>query len=114
MFILPAALAGGLSPDGKVALQVRQPLQNATLWDLTARPPVGQDLPLSARLSAFAFSPDGRLLVECEDGTARLWGPGRPPVPVGPPVRRPGVSLVAAFSSDGRWLATGAADGARL
>jgi WD40 repeat protein len=61
----------------------------------------------AGRITAAAFSPDGRLIATAgADGRARLWeaATGKP---VGPPLRHPGWVYAVAFSPDGTRLLTG-------
>jgi WD40 repeat protein len=57
-----------------------------------------------------AFSPDGRRVVRAEGQTARIWDL-ETSRPIGPPLGHGGFVSHAAFSSDGRMLATAARDG---
>jgi WD40 repeat protein len=98
-----------LSPDRLRAVTggVARAIQ---VWDLGKRCEVDR-LDVGAGVASVAFSPDGkRIAAGCEDRTARVWDPAtRKPVQVlrshAHPVR------AVAFSSDGRWLACGTAEG---
>jgi WD40 repeat protein len=60
-----------------------------------------------------AFSPDGqRVATCCADRTVRVWDVAKA-TPLTPPIAHPATAL-AAFSHDGRWLATAAGNRLRL
>ena len=87
----------------------------AQLWDAASGKPIGQPLWHHGRVTAVAFSPDGRvLLTGSEDGAARLWdeASGKP---LGQPLQHEDWVTAVAFSPDGHVVLTGSWDGtARL
>jgi WD40 repeat protein len=74
----------------------------------------GRDDHCGARSAGVAFSPDGRLITTCYDGTLRLYDSSFRPV--GDPVKAPGGNRPRgiAFSPDGKTLALGYNDVARI
>jgi WD40 repeat protein/tRNA A-37 threonylcarbamoyl transferase component Bud32/tetratricopeptide (TPR) repeat protein len=80
------------------------------LWELATGKPLGPALTREVRVSAAAFSPDGRVvLMAIGDGSARLWDrvTGHP---IGLPLRHPKAIWTVAFSPDGRLALTGGED----
>jgi WD40 repeat protein len=88
------------------------------LWDVETGKPVDKSLTGNGMiLKTTAFSPDGHLLAAVAQGsedltenTVRLWDT-RTFQPVGDPIRVDSAVTAAAFSRDGRTLATGSVDG---
>jgi len=98
------------SPDGKLLASEDE---NAVvrLWNPVSRRPFGAPLQTHASESSVAFSPDGRLLVHDSTGTMRLWDPvtrHSAPILTGSHTHR---VQVAAFSPDGKLLATAGSGG---
>jgi WD40 repeat protein len=88
----------------------------ARLWDLGHKERPRQTFAHKQWIRAVAFHPTNRrwVLTGGGDSFARLWDveTGKP---VGPPMRSEGMVLAAAFSPDGKMMATGSTDGkARL
>jgi WD40 repeat protein len=120
-------------PDGKTVL-IALTDGTAGLWDAGTGRPIGQPLspvrvfpwrspsitgpanapgqplrPITHGFQGFLFGPDGRALVIRMEGRAQLWGTVSG-LPIGRFPESHGDPLVAAFSPDGRCLATGADD----
>ena len=106
------------SPDGHW-LATSEWRGQATLWDLTAKYPDAQPLPLHGLeyeyATSFVFSGDGRWMVtlDSDDHEPRLWNlswrnPGAAPLKLG---RHEGSVEVAKFSHDHEWIATGSRNG---
>ncbi len=88
--------------------------QEAVVYDIGARKPVGKPMRHDAKLREALFSPDGaRVLTSANDKTARLWDAATGE-PIGEPLRHENDVTAMAFSPDGRILVTLAKEGARL
>ncbi|WP_440082257.1 WD40 repeat domain-containing protein [Streptosporangium sp. LJ11] len=106
-----AILGIAYSPDGRTVASASQD-HTVRLWDVTTRKQIGTPL-LGHRnyVNSVAFSPDGSTLATTsDDKTVRLWDVenGRQ---IGDPIRDQETELLpglykAAFSPDGRYLAT--------
>jgi tetratricopeptide (TPR) repeat protein len=100
-----------LSPDGRSVL-VGNIVGSARRWDIGTGRPLGPPLtrPASFRITAVAFSPDGKTLVTAggtaSQGEVWLWE-ARSGKPLGAPLPHPELVLAVAFSPDGRTLAAG-------
>jgi WD40 repeat protein len=103
------------SPDGRRALTVTY--REARVWDAVTGAPITPPLTMPKAIERMAFSPDGSRVLTVSRGadergdwwgTARVWdaATGQPLTPL---LTHPGGSFnaTAAFSPDGRWLATG-------
>lgn len=93
------------SPDGK-SLASGSFDRSARVWDVTTGKPLRTLTGHQQAVVGLAFSPDGKLLVTCgDDSTIRFWR-----VKDGAPIRTIDAgnhTYKLAFSSDGRWLASG-------
>jgi WD40 repeat protein len=101
------------SPDGRMLLAATGQNQ-AQLWELATRKPVGPPLQHLAPITALAFSADGRtLLTGSEDRTVHLWhaATGKP---ISPPLPHAHAVSSGAFSPDGRLVATTCSDWTHL
>jgi WD40 repeat protein len=116
------AYAVAWSPDGHT-LATGSQLGAVRLWDASLRDPVAARLwyatlgapvvlappekPVSRRIHALAFSPDGgRLFAASQDGTVRLWHLGSLSAPA-ERHDRDGLLHSGTFSPDGRLIAVG-------
>jgi WD40 repeat protein len=98
------------SPDGKL-LASEDENAMVRLWNPATRQAVGAPLQTHGSDIGVAFSPDGKLLAGDSTGTVRLWDPvTRRSAPLLTGSRADGVH-VAAFSPDGKLLATAGSDG---
>ena len=104
--------AVAFSPDGRSILSGSQD-HTLRLWQ-TASGELVREFKTRAPITSVAFSPDGhRILSASTDGILDLWDAGSEEA-----IRKFGVDagkkLFAAFSPDGRWIASEAAPGSRL
>jgi eukaryotic-like serine/threonine-protein kinase len=110
-----------ISPDGKLLATAKD--RTAKMWDLATGQPHGRPLQLEEPISTVLFSPDGkRLAVHSAAGETRLWET-QTHMPIGSVLRDDSTHETqdimhpasfrwsAAFSNDGKLLATGAIDG---
>ncbi len=119
LHVLPRADVLTFSPDGRL-LATSSRGATAQLWDTATGQPHGPPLPLEKAIDAVVFSPDGKLLAtHSVEGAARLWDTATGN-PIGPILRHDGGAKTkppgthwwsAAFSPDGKLLATGGLDG---
>jgi len=109
-----------LSPDGKLVLRATETA--VRVHDTKTNQVVGGTLPHKDKVSAAAFSPDGkRVLTVCHErngdemeGHVRIWETATGEL-LGQPLVHPRSVLEAGFSRDGRRVATACQDGkARL
>src|SRR5262249_38690473 len=81
------------------------------LWDATTGKPLGKPLEHAAKVTQWAFSPDGKVLLTLVEGETlvRLWdlATGKP---LGKPLEHPKAVQYAAFSIDGQTIAARSAD----
>jgi WD40 repeat protein/tetratricopeptide (TPR) repeat protein len=114
------------SPDGKTVLTASQEGHTARLWDAATGRPLGVPLRLPPQihlltvaiqpvhLLTVAIQPDGRIVLAGSEANAdnivRLWDAATAQ-PIGPPLKRTGGFLSAAFSPDGKTSLTGSLDG---
>ncbi len=99
-----------LSPDGRTIATDEGRDHTARTWDAATGRPLAEPIAHSARVTAVAFSPDGKRIFDgAFDGTARLWdaSDGRP---LGPPIRHSMPIWKVAFSPDGKTVLTGGRD----
>jgi serine/threonine protein kinase/WD40 repeat protein len=97
-----------VSADGQLALVSHG--NDARLWDVPGRRPVGHPLPHGARVSAVAFSADGRTCATGDDaGRVRLWGVTTRQ-PIGSTIDHDSQVLGLRFSADGRRLVVDVAE----
>jgi WD40 repeat protein/serine/threonine protein kinase len=121
--VLPGANHLAYSSDGKLLATANG--STAQLWDTMTWQPHGPSLQLEKTISAVVFSPDGKLLVTyAVEGASQLWDTATLE-PVGPILRHNGdigkspkkdwkligARWSAAFSPDGKLLATASLDG---
>ena len=124
VLVLPDAKNLAFSPDGRLLVAARG--STAQLWDMMTWRPYGPPLQLVERvISAVVFSPDSKLLAtHSVEGVSRLWdtATGEPVGPILQPDGGANKSSVdewglseakwsAAFSPDGKLLATASLDG---
>jgi WD40 repeat protein len=102
-----------ISPDGKTLAVTADGLQ---LWSTATGRRIGASLPAADAAGPAAFSPDGRLVAAIgSDGKVRLWNVAtgqRVGAPMNAGAARTGTA--AAFSPDGRTLATAVGGSIRL
>jgi len=116
--VMPEGQDLAISPDGQLlAIATDKTVQ---LWDMATGQPRGAPLELGETVNATLFSPDGSLLAASSKvGITRLWNPLTGQA-IGPPLQLEGtrcepstyrVRRSAAFSSDGKLLATALSNG---
>jgi len=116
--VLPGANNLAFSPDGRLLATARH--ATAQLWDTATGQPHGPALPLEKIIGAVVFSPDGKLLAaHSVEGVSQLLDTATGH-PVGPILRHKDGTTTgwpsnarwsAAFSPDGKLLATASVDG---
>lgn len=96
------------SPDG-TELQAADNRNLAYAWNTASGAPVGAPVKPGSAVRAIAAGTPGRLLVGCQDRTARLWNSGTGQ-PVGQPFRHQAPVAFVAASADGQTLMTADTD----
>ena len=79
------------------------------IWDTATGAPVGQPVPHEYRMTAVAFSPDGRRVVTANEGSVRIWDTESGSA-VTPPMQHDDRVMHAVFSADGTRVLTASTD----
>jgi WD40 repeat protein len=102
--------AVAFSADGKLLLTGSLD-GNAQLWDVITRKPVGPRLRHRERITSVVVGADGKFLVTGSDRTVRLWEVTPPKTRILRLKHQADHVTTAAFSADGRMVATGSQEG---
>ena len=79
------------------------------IWDTATGAPVGQPVPHEYRMTAVAFSPDGRRVATANEGSVRIWDTESGSA-VTPPMQHDDRVMHVVFSADGTRVLTASTD----
>ncbi len=98
-----------LSPDGRRMATAGED-RVLHIWDTATGAPVGQPVPHEHRMTAVAFSSDGRRVVTANEESVRIWDTASGSA-VTPPMQHGDRVMHAVFSADGTQVLTASRDG---
>lgn len=102
------AYDANFSPDG-ARLAVTD-VDGVRIWDLAKREPLGPAFSGGGEVNATAFDYSGGRIVVAEDNTVRIWDANSGKAISDPLKGHDGDVSIVAFSSDGKWVASGGKD----